>query len=1024
MAQEYDGSIRIGVDVDFSNMTKSTKEIEQRLEGVKGALQRAEKTLSQTFDGKLVNNTAVALENTRQKVQSLANDYNDLLFSDQPPKSVMRMEDELTKLESQIRKADAAFEELAAEQTKLANKRVDYGGLTGDEEARFKEIDNLIIENGYTVDKLNEKISYLRGNLQNLRANPQATDEAKKLALRLDEATTKLEGLNNKAAFTGTKISASADRAGRSIKNAMNPATVKEFNSELKKSGSFVNSLGSHFQQLGKRIVNTVKNVLLFSAITSGLGKMRDEMGRLLQTNEYFVYSLQEIKNNLKAAFYPIYTAVLPALNALMAGIVKVTGFIASFINTLFGTTPQKSLQAANSLFKYADALEELNKKTNSGSNATNKNTAAQNKNNNAVKDQADSLKDAQKELENTEKTVEKVEKGLAGFDTLNILNNQTTSSNPDIKDDFDDYDKYIDDYIDDLQEQADAQDDVLDNYLDALKNAQLNASDALSAGALDFTLFDGLKEKLAEIEKAFQKVKNLFVEGFFDAFENVDFGSGSTGLEGIRNVLTEIAQHAISAGQSIREIFTDPTLVESAEHFAESVITALGQITGSAAVIGLSVAQNLIGGMDQFLNQRKSEIVSSFTAINNAVADTASQLGQFSMALANIFSEIGSENGQQLTANILSIFSDAALGVAELGAKIGRDFITMLTEPIIENQDSLKTAFSGIIGTLSQVSGTIAETSKTAWNSVQTLYDEHVSPFFAKVTEVASAGIGAFAEEWNAKGQPVLDEMAQKFDETSSEKINPAIQHLGSAFGDLFDVFGRIVEDLSPLFETFMGSVADALATVAESVGKIANKILGVIGNMVDGFAGEIESLAQLLNIAVDSVEAWGKAFSGIGDAIGSVVETIESFINTIKSFYEIVSALVKGFAQIEFSKITDAFTGASNSVSSAAPASAPINAAMNGGTMEIPALARGAVIPPNAEFLALLGDQKRGTNIEAPLETIVEAFRQAQGDQNNSAVNVMFTGDLAGLGRVLQPVISRENKRIGSSFAAGGVY
>ena len=43
------------------------------------------------------------------------------------------------------------------------------------------------------------------------------------------------------------------------------------------------------------------------------------------------------------------------------------------------------------------------------------------------------------------------------------------------------------------------------------------------------------------------------------------------------------------------------------------------------------------------------------------------------------------------------------------------------------------------------------------------------------------------------------------------------------------------------------------------------------------------------------------------------------------------------------------------------------------------IPRLAQGAVIPPNREFMAVLGDQKHGTNIETPLDTMVQAFRQA---------------------------------------------
>lgn len=81
-----------------------------------------------------------------------------------------------------------------------------------------------------------------------------------------------------------------------------------------------------------------------------------------------------------------------------------------------------------------------------------------------------------------------------------------------------------------------------------------------------------------------------------------------------------------------------------------------------------------------------------------------------------------------------------------------------------------------------------------------------------------------------------------------------------------------------------------------------------------------------------------------------------------------------------------------------------------------KIPELARGAVIPPNAPFLAMLGDQKSGTNIEAPLDTLIEAFKAAQTEHKTE---IVFKGSLAQLGQVLKPVIDGENKRLGSSFA-----
>lgn len=47
-----------------------------------------------------------------------------------------------------------------------------------------------------------------------------------------------------------------------------------------------------------------------------------------------------------------------------------------------------------------------------------------------------------------------------------------------------------------------------------------------------------------------------------------------------------------------------------------------------------------------------------------------------------------------------------------------------------------------------------------------------------------------------------------------------------------------------------------------------------------------------------------------------------------------------------------------------------------------DVPYLASGAVIPPNAPFMAVLGDQRHGTNVEAPLSTIQEAVSNVMSD------------------------------------------
>ena len=90
--------------------------------------------------------------------------------------------------------------------------------------------------------------------------------------------------------------------------------------------------------------------------------------------------------------------------------------------------------------------------------------------------------------------------------------------------------------------------------------------------------------------------------------------------------------------------------------------------------------------------------------------------------------------------------------------------------------------------------------------------------------------------------------------------------------------------------------------------------------------------------------------------------------------------------------------------------------------GRVSIPRLAQGAVIPPNREFMAVLGDQRHGTNIEAPLDTIKQALAEVMATQGAGDVNITFTGDLAQLARVLKPVIDRENRRVGGSLIKGG--
>lgn len=79
---------------------------------------------------------------------------------------------------------------------------------------------------------------------------------------------------------------------------------------------------------------------------------------------------------------------------------------------------------------------------------------------------------------------------------------------------------------------------------------------------------------------------------------------------------------------------------------------------------------------------------------------------------------------------------------------------------------------------------------------------------------------------------------------------------------------------------------------------------------------------------------------------------------------------------------------------------------------TGRVPKLAQGAVIPPNKEFMAILGDQKQGTNIETPLATMVEAFNKAldmRGSSDSNREPIVLQLD----GRTVARVVWDENEK-----------
>lgn len=147
----------------------------------------------------------------------------------------------------------------------------------------------------------------------------------------------------------------------------------------------------------------------------------------------------------------------------------------------------------------------------------------------------------------------------------------------------------------------------------------------------------------------------------------------------------------------------------------------------------------------------------------------------------------------------------------------------------------------------------------------------------------------------------------------------------------------------------------------------------------MIDFGMGIPNSLAQGIT---DSQDVAITAVSNFADAI------VQRFTVMRNDIISIFNSLIRDMNTALSGLVTGVNTAMSNIQSSISG----MKSSMNGFTSSvnstyhanIPRLAKGAVIPPNNEFLAVLGDQKRGTNIESPLSTIVDAFNMANKGGN----------------------------------------
>ncbi len=311
--------------------------------------------------------------------------------------------------------------------------------------------------------------------------------------------------------------------------------------------------------------------------------------------------------------------------------------------------------------------------------------------------------------------------------------------------------------------------------------------------------------------------------------------------------------------------------------------------------------------------------------------------------------------------------------------------------------------------GAFGELGASIADSLEWAWFNI-------LVPLSAWTIEEATPQmLGLLADAFHLLSEflkPVSDGLQKLW-----KHLTPVFDFIGDTaikilgwFRDLFQKVSKVFEEKGPKISGIIENVGEVFAIIWAEIEPILNYLVDLVGWCFDS-VGDI--IAHTLSGAIDILHGFTEFLAGVFS--GDVARAWDGIDEIFRSALDLIEVLLKDFfnffgLEFDFDEIKAGFKGMVNSVigflnKMISGLVSGINAAIRavnklsvtvpdwvpgiGGKKfgfslkeitapQIPYLAKGAVIPPNAPFLAMLGDQKHGTNIEAPLSTIEDAVER----------------------------------------------
>lgn len=217
-------------------------------------------------------------------------------------------------------------------------------------------------------------------------------------------------------------------------------------------------------------------------------------------------------------------------------------------------------------------------------------------------------------------------------------------------------------------------------------------------------------------------------------------------------------------------------------------------------------------------------------------------------------------------------------------------------------------------------------------------------------------------------------------FSDIGKNLVMGLLNGISGIWNTISDFFATSLNVIQSRFSAAWNSIQ---AAAGNAFNGIRNTVLGIWNGVTSSFQNSLQSLQT------GFTNTWNAVKNSVSGTFHSIQDTAASIWNRIVSTVRGAVNSILGFINRMISGIANGLNGAIDALNSL---SFGVPDWLGGGHFgfsighitapQIPYLAQGAVIPPNKEFLAVLGDQNHGTNIEAPLATIQQAVADVMRD------------------------------------------